>query len=68
MGQLLALLARATLVAATCYLISQGNLTAAAIIIGAYWIILELIQLQLINVIVMTGMSFSILYRRMSRR
>jgi deoxyhypusine synthase len=59
---LLRLLVRAGLIGFTCYLISQGNLTAAAVIIGLYWIMLELIQAQLVKVMVITGASLKYLY------
>jgi hypothetical protein len=67
MAPLIALLGRAVMVAGTCYLISQGNLTAAALIIGFYWILFELIQAKLLDLIFILGIALPALYRRTRR-
>jgi hypothetical protein len=59
MRQVLSFMFRMIIVAGTCYLISQGNLTAAAIIIGVYWVLLEALQLQVVYLSIGVGLSMA---------
>jgi hypothetical protein len=47
---------RGVMVGITCYLVATGSLIAAAIIIGAYWILIEMIQLQIVFLMLAQGM------------